>query len=221
MTSSVSAIRIALETALESLSPIIPSSTLASIATVGVGAAAVFATTGPHGLPTGTPLRLIGVVGSTPALAGLYLAVVLSPTTFNLQNAATKANVSVTIAGTGGTVQAALTAYQNVLHQSPVTLPHQELNLMFFKPDEPTTGSGFYIEQGVFQVTLAYPIGTGLTSILERAAVIRAGFHKGLNFTNSGVTVLISSTPEFGRFDENTHYVLLPVKIAFSAQIYS
>lgn len=213
-----SAIRIALESALDALNPILPEVALAGVA---VGAVALFTTVTPHGLRTGVPVRLVGLVGGTPALTGLYTAVVLTATTFNLQNAATKANISVTIAGTGGTVRAVLSAYQNTLYQAPVGVPHQQLNLMFFRPDEPTQGPGFYIEQGIFQVTLVYPLGIGLSAILERASVIRAGFKRGLTFANGGVTVTIPSTPELGRFDNIADSIVLPVKIAFSAQIYN
>lgn len=214
---SMIAIRAALEVHLATVTPIVP----AVAFTVLAGSPAIFTTATPHGLITGVPVVLQGYTGGTPALAGTYLIAVLSPTTFNLQNSATKAFLAVTIPGSGGSVLASLTAYQNASYQVVSGVPYQLINMTTFKPDEPTQGGGYYREHGVFQVTLVYPVGTGIGSIMTRAELIRSYFKKGLTLSNSGVTTVIDVTPEFGYLQGSSDNISLPVKIGYRADIYS
>ena len=208
----------ALETQLDTVAPIVPAAALSS---VGVGAAAVFTTATPHGLLTGTPTQVVGYTGGTPALVGVaYTAKVLSPTTLNLVDSITKLPVCVTIAGTGGSVLAMLTARHNVVYSCAVGMPYQIVQFTPFKPNEPTQGAGFYQETGVFQVTLVYPVGVGLASILTRAELIRSSFKKGSSFLNGAVTVTIPNVPELGKFDAVADSQLLPVKISYLANIF-
>jgi hypothetical protein len=214
---SIVLIRAALEAKLATVPPIVP----ALAFTVAVGNPAVFTTATPHGLVTGTPVTLPGYTGGTPALAGAYLVVVQSPTTFNLQNSATKAFIAVTIPGTAGSVLANLTAYQNAVFQSATGVPYQLIHMTTFKPDEPTQGGGYYREHGVFQVTLVYPVGVGIGAITARAELIRSFFKKGTTLVNGGITTVIPDTPEFGYLQGSSDDISLPVKIGFRADIYT
>lgn len=210
-------IRAALETRLAQVPPLVP----AVAFTVGAGSPALFTTTGPHGLVTGMPVTLPGYTGGTPSLNGQYLVIVLSPTTFNLQNSATKAPLAVTIPGTGGSVLGNLTASQNTSYQVVQGVPYQLLFVTTFKPEEPTQGGGYYREHGVFQVTLVYPVGIGVGAIMARAELIRSSFKKGTALVNGGVTTVISDTPEFGYLQGSSDSIELPVKIWYRADIYS
>lgn len=214
---SMIAIRAALEAQLATVPPIVP----AVACTVAAGAPAVFTCPSAHGLVTGTPVKLPGYTGGTPALAGTYLVVVLSPTTFNLQNSATKALIAVTIPGNGGSVLANLTANQNASYQAVSGVPYQLIHIVTFKPDEPTQGGGYYREHGVFQVTLVYPVGVGVGAITARAELIRSYFKKGITLTDSGIKVIIPDTPEFGYLQGSSDDISLPVKIGYRADIYS
>lgn len=214
---SIVAIRAALEARLATVPPILPAVPF----TVAAGNPAVFTTTGPHGLVTGTPATLPGYTGGTPALTGNYLVVVLSPTTFNLQNSATKAFLAVTIPGSGGGVLANLTAPQNSSYQVVSGVPYQLIHMTTFKPDEPTQGGGYYREHGVFQVTLVYPLGVGVGAISARAELIRSYFKKGISLVNAGVTTVIPETPEFGYQQGSSDNISLPVKIGYRADIYT
>lgn len=214
---SMVAIRAALEAQLANVPAILP----AVAFTVVAGSPALFTTATPHGLVTGLPVRLPGYTGGTPALAGTYLVVVVSFTTFNLQNSATKALLAVTIPGNSGSVLAKLTAEQNASYQPVVGVPYQLIHLITFKPDEPTQGGGYYREHGVFQVTLVYPVGTGSGAIMARAELIRSYFQKGSNLLHSGITVTIPETPEFGYEQGSSDNISLPVKIGYRADIYS
>lgn len=216
---SIVKIRAALEARLETVAPIIPAVAIASATT---GANPVFTTVLPHGLITGLPVRFVGRTGGNPTLNLVYLALVLSPTTFSLQNTATKANIPVIIAGNGGSVLASLTAYANVIYNPVVGVPYQMLHMVPFKPMEPTQGGGYYKEHGLFQVTLVYPVGVGSTAILARAELIRTAFKKGSTVVNGGLTTTIVDTPEFGYLDgtSDSNQFTLPVKIGYSADIY-
>jgi hypothetical protein len=214
---SMVAIRAALEAQLASVPPILPAVPF----TVAAGNPAVFTCTGPHGLVTGTPVALPGYVGGTPALAGIYLVVVTSATTFTLQNSATKASLAVTIAGNSGSVLASLTAFQNASYQVVQGVPYQLIHLTTFKPEEPTQGGGYYREHGVFQVTLVYPVGVGVGAATARAELIRSYFKKGTTLTNSGVKTIIIDTPEFGYLQGSSDDIELPVKIGYRADIYA
>lgn len=214
---SMTAIRAALETQLATVPAILP----AQAFSVGAGSPAVFTTATPHGLITGMQATLPGYTGGTPALPNVYSVVVLTSTTFNLQNSATKTLLGVTIPGTGGSVLVNLTAYQNAVFQVVVGVPYQLIHIVTFKPDEPTQGGGYYREHGVFQVTLVYPVGVGTGAIIARAELIRSYFKKGMSFVNSGITVVIPDTPEFGYLQGSADNISLPVKIVYRADIYS
>lgn len=215
---SMIAIRAALEARLAQVPPILAPVALASVST---GSPALFTTAAPHGLLPGTPVVLPGYAGGTPALDGDYLVVVLSPTTFNLQNTATKALLAVTIPGIGGSVLANLTAEQNASYPAVTGLPYQLIHVVTFKPDEPTQGGGYYREHGVFSVTLVYPVGVGAGAITARAELIRSFFKKGSTLSNSGITVTIPDTPEFGYEQGSSSNISMPVKIGYRADIYS
>lgn len=215
---SIVKVRAALETQLALVAPVIPP---VAILSVVIGATAVFATVTPHGLVTGLPVTLPGYTGGTPTLPGVYSAVVLSSTTFSLQNTATKATVSLSAAGSGGVVSANLTSFQNAIFQPVSGIPHQEVHMVPFKPDEPTQGAGYYREHGLFQVTLVYPLGVGTGALLARAEQIRSSFRRGSSFASDGVTVQIPDTPEFGHLDGSEDSVRMPVKIYYSANIFN
>lgn len=214
---SMTAIRAALEARLATVPPIVPAVGFS----VAAGNPAVFTTATPHGLITGTPVVLPGYSGGTPSLPAVYLVFVLSSTTFNLQNSATKAFVAVTIPGTGGSVLANLTAPQNGSFQVVMGMPYQLIHIVTFKPDEPTQGGGYYREHGLFQVTLVYPVGVGVGAITARAELIRSYFKKGTTLSDSGVTTVIAETPEFGYLQGSSSDISLPVKIGYRADIYS
>jgi hypothetical protein len=93
--------------------------------------------------------------------------------------------------------------------------------MVTFKPDEPTQGGGYYREHGVFQVTLVYPVGTGVGAITARAELIRSYFKKGTTLLDSGITTTIADTPEFGYLQGSSSDISMPVKIGYRADIYS
>lgn len=111
------------------------------------------------------------------------------------------------------------TAWQNVPFERPVNQPWQKADVLFAAPENPEVGNSFYREQGIFQISLFYPLNVGLGVGLARAQLIRSLFYRGSSFTNGAITAIIAQTPEIdsGASDE-THW-MLAVKCRFYANI--
>nr|MDD5724392.1 phage tail terminator-like protein [Syntrophales bacterium] len=86
-------------------------------------------------------------------------------------------------------------------------------------PDNPTLGDGFYREQGVFQVSLFYPLLAGPQTAEARAQLIRTTFKRGTAMTSGAVKVVVDRTPEIGQGRVDGDRWHIPVKIRFSAGI--
>jgi hypothetical protein len=91
----------------------------AVILTSSVAAASVITTQKPHGLTTGVPTTIAAHAGSTPAINGVQVPTVLTPTTFSIP-------VNVTVGGTGGTVVE--NAYVTVGELTKITPPGKSRN---------------------------------------------------------------------------------------------
>lgn len=201
-------IRIALETALDAIAPIIPAAT---IATSSIASATVITTTLAHGLTTGTKVTIAGHAGSTPNINGIYQITVTSPTKFTIP-------VAVTIAGTGGTVTANLTARENVSF-SPITgVPWQSSQVSFAQPDNPEFGAGHF-QIGFVQVNVCYPLQVGVGAAATRAELIASTFKRGNTYTYNGTTVLITRTPQVMQGYPTASDYVIPVRIQFRAEV--
>jgi hypothetical protein len=82
-------------------------------------------------------------------------------------------------------------------------------------------GDGFYREQGIFQITLLYPLQAGTATAAARAQLIRTTFKRGLSMTSGTIKVKVMATPEIssGRVDGDRFSV--PVKIRWQADIFA
>jgi len=116
-------------------------------------------------------------------------------------------------------IPALATAWENVPYTPVIGTPYQSVYLLPAMPDNPTMGTEFYRERGIFQVSLFYPIQTGPAAAATRAQLIRTTFKRGISMTSNGVTVRIDRTPEIGqgRLDGDRWHV--PVKISWFAGI--
>jgi len=106
------------------------------------------------------------------------------------------------------------TAYENAPFTPVVGTPYQRVFLLPAAPDNPEMGRKV-MEQGILQVSLAYPLGAGPAAATARAELIRATFYRGASFTASGVTTTVERTPEIapGRVEDDRYVV--PVRIRF------
>jgi hypothetical protein len=100
---------------------------------------------------------------------------------------------------------------------SPVPgTPYQRVFLLPAEPDNPEMGR-FTRDQGILQVSLAYPLNAGPAAATARAELIRDTFYRGRTFTSGGLSTVIERTPEIapGRVEEDRW--VIPVKIRFYA----
>lgn len=217
---SIVKIRAALETALKNMPGLIPQANIVSSNTNGVVNAPA------HGLISGLNITISGHSGSTPSINGSYLVNVIDVNNFTLQSTTNQAIIALSVGGSGGVLKVNLTAWENVAFQTTAGVPYQEPYLLIARPDNPTFGAPFHREKGIFQINLFYPqqIGTGAISL--RAELIRSTFSRGSTFSNSGIDVIIDSTPEIATAlttsgTQNDDRWMLPVKISWYSNIFS
>lgn len=118
-----------------------------------------------------------------------------------------------------GMSPALATAWENNAFAPPAaTVPYQSAFVLPATPDNREYGSS-YQEQGMFQVTLMYPLQTGTSAAAARAELLRATFKRGSSFTNLGVTVNIIRTPEVSAGTVDGDRFSMHIKIRFSAFI--
>lgn len=204
-------IRAALETALAAMPGIIPS---VGIATSSAG---VFQTSAPHKLQPGVHVTIAGHTG----VNGTYrTGDVPAEDKFTLEDIVTDAFVDST--GTGGSVAAELTAWENMDFPALANrVPYQEVYLMPAKPEDVTMGTGYRREYGIFQVTLVYPLQVGTRKAFERAELIRQTFPRGASFSNGDIVVHIDNTPEILRgWNEDDSY-RVAVRVYYYANVFN
>jgi hypothetical protein len=88
-------------------------------------------------------------------------------------------------------------------------------------PDNPTIGDSFYREQGLFQVTLRYPVGKGTNSAMLQAEKIRTLFSRGSQFTKNNITVLCDKTPDIRILSQEVDRFVVAVRISFTVDIFT
>ena len=110
-------------------------------------------------------------------------------------------------------------AWQNVGYTPVTGTPYQACFLLPAIPSNPTLGDGFYREQGIFQVSLFYPLLAGAQAAEARAQLIRTTFKRGTVMISGSVSVLVDTTPEIGQGRANDDRWHVPVKIRWSAGI--
>ena len=87
------------------------------------------------------------------------------------------------------------TAYQNDSFTPDVNLPFQRVDLIPNTPDNQEMGDRSYVERGLFQITLAYPLNKGSGAAEARAQAIRLHFRRGLVLLEAGLRILVTKTP--------------------------
>ena len=112
------------------------------------------------------------------------------------------------------------TAWENVPFTPVTGTPYQMVFLLPATPANPTMGDGYYREQGIFQVTLMYPLQAGPKTAADRAELIRAAFKRGTSMTSGGITTIIERTPEIGQGRVDGDRWMQIVRIRWFAGIY-
>ena len=95
-----------------------------------------------------------------------------------------------------GMTPAISTAWENVAFTPPTT-PYQRAFVLFATPENAVIGNE-WMERGLFQVTLCYPLQSGDAAARARVALLRATFYRGLTLVSGGTRVIIERTPDAG-----------------------
>lgn len=111
------------------------------------------------------------------------------------------------------------TAYENKPFTPVTGTPFQRVNLMPNTPDNTTQGGASYIERGIFQIMLCYPINTGPAAAEAQAQLTRAHFKRGTSMVEAGIAVVVTDTPRVasGMIDDNRFCI--PISVPWQAQI--
>ena len=112
-----------------------------------------------------------------------------------------------------------VTVWENVPYSPVVGVPYQAAYLLPAMPDNPTMGDTYYMEQGIFQVSLFYSLSAGAGAAAARAELIRTTFKRGTSMVSGTVTVRIARTPEIGQGRVDGDRWHIPVKIQYFAGI--
>ena len=113
------------------------------------------------------------------------------------------------------------TAWENALFVPVNGIAYQQVDLLLANPQNPTisnpAANNFFRENGIFQVTLMYPLNVGPKDAYTKAQALRAAFPYGKSFASGTMTVIVQRTPTVspGRVDGDRWSV--PVKIPFFA----
>lgn len=108
------------------------------------------------------------------------------------------------------------TAWENTPYSPVVGTPYQRVFMLKAAPDNPEMGT-FTRDQGILQISLAYPLDTGPNAAEARAELIRDTFYRGATFTASGVSVTVLNTPEVAPAIIEPDRYVVPVRIRFFA----
>jgi hypothetical protein len=111
------------------------------------------------------------------------------------------------------------TAYENFPFTPANGTPYQEAFLLPGAPNNAEMGAKNYIDVGVFQVTLKYPLGNGPAAAQARADLLKTHFKRGTTMVQDGINVLVIRTPAVaGGFPLGDRYCI-PVSIYYQAHI--
>lgn len=113
------------------------------------------------------------------------------------------------------------TAWENVNYTPVSGTPYQRVALLPAEPENPSIGASLYRAQGLFQVTLLYPINAGPAAAWTRAGLVRDQFARGLTLTSGAVTVHIDATPAIARGEPEADRYSVVVRIRWHANIFS
>ena len=117
-----------------------------------------------------------------------------------------------------GMTPALSTAWENVAFTPPVlTTPYQRAFVLFATPENAVIGNE-WIERGIFQVTLCYPLQAGDAAARARVALLRTTFYRGLTLTSGSTRVIVERTPDAGGGTADGDRWIVVVRIRWFSQ---
>ncbi|MHB1125238.1 MAG: DUF4128 domain-containing protein [Ramlibacter sp.] len=113
----------------------------------------------------------------------------------------------------------AATAYENAAYTPQAGQPYQRANLLPATPDNAIQGAASYLDVGVFQITLLYPLGAGTGDAALMAEALRQHFRRGTTLTEGELSVLVTHTPHVARGYPDGDRWTVPVSVRYQCQV--
>lgn len=110
-------------------------------------------------------------------------------------------------------------AWESRKYDPVLGTPYVRCVLLPATPENPTFGDDFHRLQGLLLLEFYYPKNFGSDAAATRAELTKTVFKRGASFTNSGVTTVITGTPEIGQGIVIGDWFILPMRIRWSADI--
>lgn len=112
------------------------------------------------------------------------------------------------------------TAEVNVKFNPKQDTPYQRYRLIPSNVENPTYGDNFHRENGIFEVTLCYPLYQGEGAIMQKADEVKAHFKRGQSVQSNSITTTIRTTPSIGgAFIDGDRYCVICSIFYYSNQI--
>lgn len=107
------------------------------------------------------------------------------------------------------------TAWENSEYKPVTGTAYQRVFDLRTETVNPTYGDGQAREEGIFQVTLCYPLLKGKKDATTRAGLIRTHFKRGTTMTSNGISVRVKGTPHIApaRYEDGLY--LIDVSISY------
>lgn len=112
------------------------------------------------------------------------------------------------------------TSYEGASFEPTKDVPYQYVQLTPRRPENPTMGDGYYREVGEFQIFLCYPIGKGTGEIRARAELVRKHFKRATTLIESGLDIIVPTTPQVAGTTIAGDRLVVPVLINYSAGVF-
>jgi len=112
------------------------------------------------------------------------------------------------------------TSWENVPFTPASGTAYQAAYVLPADPANPTMGTGHYREQGLFQVSLFYPLQAGTLTAATRAEAIRTAFKRGTTMTSGSIKVIVTDTPHIGQGRVDGDRWMIPVKVKWKAEVF-
>jgi len=112
------------------------------------------------------------------------------------------------------------TVWENTEYKPSNGTAYQRVSILPATTENPSVGTGYQKEVGIFQVLLYYPENVGRKDVIAKAEAIKAQFPRGWSVTASNVRVLIDNSPYISTAFNSEGWYVMPVSIPFIADIF-
>jgi len=96
----------------------------------------------------------------------------------------------------------------------------QKVDLLPASPDNTTIGQTHYLEVGLMQVTLHYPLNKGAGEALTKAEAIKAHFKRGTTIPHEGLQVIVTRTPSIAPALHDDKWYKVPISIFYQSDVF-